>query len=82
MDFCCASMAAAAASLAALSFARSGCSVRAISWAVAARLLAGAAASAAAASESASASGLGSGGLKNTGNGDPPVGVPLISTVS
>jgi hypothetical protein len=79
MEFCWASIAAAASSLAADSRASSGPSMSATSCAVEARPPAGAAAAPAAA---ASASALGSGGLKNTGNGDPPVGVPLISTVS
>jgi hypothetical protein len=79
MEFCCASMAAAASSLAADSRASSGPSMSATSCAVEARPPAGTAAAPAAA---ASASALDSGGLKNTGNGDPPVGVPLISTVS
>src|SRR6478672_11060858 len=79
MEFCWASMAAAASSLAADNRASSGPSMSATSGAVEARPPAGAAAAPAAA---ASTSALDSGGLKNTGNGDPPVGVPLISTVS
>ena len=59
----------------------SGCSAAAISCAVAARLLVGAEVAAASDVEP-SASCFASGGLKKTGNGDPPVGVPLISTVS
>ena len=72
--------------LAADSLARSGCIDSAICCAVSARLLGsampasgGGGRRSAAASAAAAA---GSGGLKNTGNGDPPIGLPFRSTLS
>ena len=75
----------AALMLAVVSLARSGCRRSAICWAVSARLLgrpvlvrAPAPMSAAWASGGATTSG----GLKNTGNGDPPIGLPFMSTLN
>lgn len=76
---------AAALTLAADSLARSGCIDSAICCAVSARLLGRpvrVSAAAGAPLAAGSPAGWASGGLKNTGKGDPPIGLPLMSTLS